>query len=336
MGDTAFSAETSQGGDGALHLPARTILPPKSISPRAQAFLAEAAMRGPPPLEPPPTDLEAWRKRPQMEVELLKKMVEHFKGETLTIPLPGGASIHQVTPAGRSGRSTQVAVLDIHGGGFVSGGGDLCRDVAMIRAGALGAEYFAVDYRMPPDHPYPTPLDDCLAAYREVLSRYPATNLVVSGASAGGNLAAALMLRARDESLPLPAGLVLDTPEVDLTQSGDTFVTNQILDVALYRPLNNSIALYAQGHDLRHPYLSPLFGDFTKGWPPTILTSGTRDLFLSNTVLMHRALRRAHVAAELHVCEAAPHGGFMGRAPEDLEMAMECIRFTKQRLGMSA
>ena len=65
------------------------------------------------------------------------------------------------------------------------------------------------------------------------------------------------------------------------------------------------------GHDLTHPYLSPLFGDLT-GFPPTILTTGTRDLYLSNTVRMHRALRAAGVAAELHVTEAGPHTGFPG------------------------
>jgi len=76
--------------------------------------------------------------------------------------------------------------------------------------------------------------------------------------------------------------------------------------------------LHAGGHDLRDPHLSPLFGDFTKGFPPTLLQSGTRDLFLSNTVLMHRALRRAGIPAELHVFDAATHVMFMaGPEAED-------------------
>ena len=83
--------------------------------------------------------------------------------------------------------------------------------------------------------------------------------------------------------------------------------------------LTESIALYAGDHDLTDPYLSPLFGDFT-GFPPTFLQAGTRDLFLSNTVRLHRKLRAAGVEAELHVCEAMPHGGFFG-APEDAEIA---------------
>jgi acetyl esterase/lipase len=84
--------------------------------------------------------------------------------------------------------------------------------------------------------------------------------------------------------------------------------------------------LYADGHDLADPYLSPLFGDFARGFPRTFLQAGTRDLFLSNTVRMHRALRRAGIAAELHVFEAMPHGGF-GGAPEDDELNAEVRAF---------
>jgi acetyl esterase/lipase len=158
------------------------------------------------------------------------------------------------------------------------------------------------------------------------------SNIAIYGASAGGGLAAAFVLKARDLGMPLPGACVLHSPEADLTESGDTFETNDKVDVILSR-LTQSIALYADGHDLKDPYLSPVFGDFTKGFPPTILTSGTRDLFLSNTVIMHRALRRAGLKAELHVFEAMSHGGFMGKAPEDREVVDEQIRFIHEQLG---
>ena len=83
--------------------------------------------------------------------------------------------------------------------------------------------------------------------------------------------------------------------------------------------------LYANGHDLAHPYVSPLFADLT-GFPPTFLQAGTRDLYLSNTVRMHRKLRDVGVDTELHVWEAMPHGGFVG-APEDTEVRVELRRF---------
>ena len=102
------------------------------------------------------------------------------------------------------------------------------------------------------------------------------------GLPAGGNLAAALMVRAKDEGLPMPAALVLNTPELDLTESGDSFHTNLAFDTVL-GPLTEVNQLYAAGHDLRDPHLSPLFADVT-GFPPTFLQTGTRDLFLLSLI----------------------------------------------------
>jgi acetyl esterase/lipase len=196
----------------------------------------------------------------------------------------------------------------------------------MTSAGAMttGMIHWAVDYRMPPLHPYPVPLDDCMAVYVQLLEERSPRDIFVGGTSAGGNLAAALIARAKDEGLPMPAALVLLTPEVDLTESGDSFETNRHADNVLGSLMEANL-LYANGHDLAHPYISPLFADVA-GFPPTFLQAGTRDLYLSNTVRMHRALRAAGVEAELHVFEAMPHGGF-GGAPEDIELRMEVRRF---------
>ena len=156
----------------------------------------------------------------------------------------------------------------------------------------------------------------CIAAS---LRDHSPDTIIVGGSSAGGNLAAALIVRARDEGLPLPRAAVLLSPELDLTESGDSFQANMGVDSVLVRSLMPANRLYAGGHDLAHPYVSPLFADFTKGFPPTFVQAGTRDLFLSNAVRMHRKLLAAGVAAELHVFEAMPHGGFFG-APEDAEL----------------
>jgi monoterpene epsilon-lactone hydrolase len=134
--------------------------------------------------------------------------------------------------------------------------------------------------------------------------------------------------------VPLPAALLLMTPALDMTRSGDTYRTNRFLDVTLYGGADDGPNAYAGVHDLADPLLSPLFGKIPANWPTTLLTSGTRDLLLSDTVLMHRVLRRAGIAAELHVTEAGPHGGFMGRAPEDAEMIGECRRFAYAAWGI--
>ncbi|WP_306769314.1 alpha/beta hydrolase [Parafrankia sp. BMG5.11] len=245
----------------------------------------------------------------------------------------GGVGTFVITPRGAP--DNERVFLDIHGGGLIMGGGDLCRAMGVSTAARVHARTWAIDYRMPPDHPYPTPLDDCLAAYRALLRDHRPESIVVGGGSAGGNLAAALVLRARDEGLPMPAAVVLLTPELDLTESGDSFQTNLGVDTVQTDSLMPANLLYAAGHDLSDPYLSPLFGDFSAGFPPTLLATGTRDIFLSNTVRMHRALRAVGGSAELHVLEAAPHGGFFGSAPEDRELEREVRRFIHTQWALS-
>ena len=309
----------------------RRIAFPTSISLEAQAFLSSMVTPDGRPLNlfdpPAPDDREGWVRAKAFAADGLTQMAAARAGalrssvETVEM---GGAVVHVATPEG--GGTPGRAFLELHGGALVYGDGEPCRIRARETADDHGVRCYAVDYRLPPEHPYPAALDDCVAVYRTLLENYAPENIVIGGVSAGGNLAAATALRARDEGLPRPAALVLLTPELDLTESGDSFQTNQMLDVMLPRPLMNANLLYASGHDLAHPYLSPLFGDFSRGFPPTFLQAGTRDLFLSNTVRMHRALRRAGVPVELHIFEAMPHAGFMG-APEDLELILEVRRF---------
>jgi epsilon-lactone hydrolase len=241
---------------------------------------------------------------------------------------PGDVPVYVVTPSGAAADDRRV-YLDIHGGAWTMGGGDLCKGTTVRTVDQVGVQTWGVDYRMPPDHPFPTPLDDCVTAYRALLEERRAEEVIVGGVSAGGNLAAALLLRAKEEGLPLPAGLVIHTGAFDLTLGSDSWRTNEGLDNILSSAGAPCMDLYGGGHDLADPHLSPVFGDLA-GLPPTILLTGTRDLLLSDNVRMHRALRRAGVEAELHVWEAAGHGGFLGLAPEDADRFGEVRRFVEE------
>lgn len=318
---------------------ARVVPFPRSVSAEARAALAkyvepDGTLR---PLlrNLAPDDKAGWAAvRTEKDKMIMGRMgdrLAHLTASVETVEI-ADVTVHVGTPATLSADASKRAYIDIHGGALVFGGGASCHAGAQVAAQRHGVTVYAIDYRMPPEYPYPAALDDCLAVYQAVLEQHAATDAIVGGVSAGGNLAAALMLRARDEGLPLPAALVLMTPELDLTESGDSFEVNRTVDVVLQGSLADSNALYAKGHDLANPYLSPLFGDFTHGFPPTFLQSGTRDLFLSNTVRMHRALRKADVPVELHIFEGMPHGGF-GDAPEDAELAAEVDRFVALHWG---
>ena len=314
-----------------VHLPERDIPVPTSVSPEAQAVLAMGRL-GPPPREYPALDdVAGWKALVAESDGFVHSMIgDPTAGFAGTIEERdfGPCPLYVLTPEGARDDDRRV-YFDIHGGAWVLGGGDLCKMTAISSANQVQARTWAVDYRMPPDHPFPTPLDDCMAAYRLLLEERRPEDIIVGGASAGGNLAGALILRARDEGLPLPAAVVFNTGAFDLTGAGDSWLTNDGLDSILEGSSAPCIGIYAGDHDLREPYISPLFGDL-RGFPPSILLTGTRDMLLSDNVRMHRALRAAGVDAELHVWEAAGHGGFLGMAPEDADRSGELRRFAER------
>ncbi len=321
-------------------LPARSVEPPATISAEARALLSESAAL-PPVARPALHDLEGWQRAKEASAAFWEPHLAPILAacrcriETQRI---SGVTTYRCTPP-EPADAPRPLYLYFHGGAFVFGGGRFAMARGAKAADELGLATLSVDYRTAPGNPFPASLEDGFAVYRELLSA--GRPIVIGGSSAGGNLAAAVTLLIRDRGLPPPAAVVLLTPEVDLTEAGDTFRTNELLDVNLKTALPDCNAIYAGTRALHDPYVSPLFADFERGFPPTLIQSGTRDLFLSNSVRMHRKLRRAGVEAELHVWEAMPHGGFgfgFGSVPEDAEIAQEVRRFIRrhcepQRIG---
>jgi acetyl esterase/lipase len=294
------------------------------------------------PVWPDVSDADAWRKaiksrEDQMLQTIFAKgassgVVDGMQDVAVEDRNVADVPIYIATPPGFSANDRRV-YLEFHGGGYIQFGGYFCRMMAMRTAAQLGVRVWSVDYRMPPDHPFPAALDDALVVYKALLEIRRPKEIIVGGASAGGNLTAATILRARDEGLPLPAAAVMDSPILDLTESGDTWSTNLGIDNIVTGRYTAVHKLYAGGHDLRDPYISPVFGDYTKGFSPSILTTGTRDILLSDSARMQRALYRAGVPVELHVWEAASHAKFLSMAPEDKELGEVTRRFCEAHWG---
>jgi epsilon-lactone hydrolase len=151
-----------------------------------------------------------------------------------------------------------------------------------------------------------------------------------------GGMTLALVLRTKAEGQPLPAAIAPGTPWSDMTKTGDSYFTNDRIDNVLVSNegwLGDAAKLYANGHDLKDPMLSPIYGDL-RGFPPTILTTGTRDLFLSNTVRVHQRLREAGVVADLMVFEGMAHAHYMFApdAPESKEHFTQVAAFFERFL----
>jgi acetyl esterase/lipase len=283
-----------------------------------------------------PNDLPAWRAAidevANMFAPLAKAMLEQ-SGASVEKKSIGGVAVYVATPKDLAPADADKAHIYIHGGGWAYMGGEACGGQGAGQAARLGLRTYSVDYRYPPFDRFPAALDDCVTVYRELLETYAPENIVISGGSAGGNLTAATGLRIRDEGLPPPAALGMMTPCSDGALISDTLSVNDQLDFLKHATMSDFWTVYAGGHDRKDPYLSPVYGDYSKGFPPSFLQTGTRDLLLSDTVRLHRAMRAGGVEAELHVWEAMPHGGFGGMTPEDADMVRELKRFFSAHMG---
>ncbi|MGB5131115.1 MAG: alpha/beta hydrolase [Steroidobacteraceae bacterium] len=194
----------------------------------------------------------------------------------------GEAKAWWVQPAGMPSGSV---ILYFHGGGFVSQARAFYDPFLAALGRAAGARGLMLDYRLAPEHPFPAALNDCLEAWNFLLSSgIDPGRIVIAGDSAGGNLAVVTAMRARDEGMPQPAGLVLISPVLDLTFSGASMERNDGIDPMFRASSIRALgSYYGTGIDSRDPRLSPLLGRLT-GLPPAMLLVGSSELLLDDTL----------------------------------------------------
>lgn len=327
-------ANTQTAAPQPRNVPARTVPVPNTVSPEMQALIAAPLSAN---WNVAPKSLDEWRTLSAASAGRgLPALRERFgvKTEALTV---NGVNAFMVTPSVIPPENRNRLLIHVHGGCYVLSGGEAATTEAIYMAGFGHFKVLSIDYRRPPDAPYPAALDDGMAAWKGALKMADPKNMAIFGTSAGGALTLSMILRAKQEGLPLPGAIGPGTPMSDLTGTGDSFSTNFMVDNVLVGPDGRCDAmarLYANGHELKDPMLSPVYGDM-HGFPPTILTTGTRDLLLSNTVRVHRKLRQAGVEAELHVYEGQSHAQYMrdGNAPETKEAFEEIAGFFRKHLG---
>jgi monoterpene epsilon-lactone hydrolase len=333
----SLALAAAAAGAQTLQVPAKSLPVPDTVSPQMQKLIGA-------PLNPshnqiPATD-EEWKKQiggvEAATVKGLPALREALK-VTVEPTVLDGVKAYMVTPQNMPPQNRNRLLVHVHGGCFASFAGESGTVEAIYMAGFGGFKVISVDYRVPPEHPYPAPLDDAMTAWKAATKMASPKNMAIFGSSAGGNLTLAMVLRAKQEGLPLPAAIAPGTPMSDLSGAGDSFQTNAMVDnvlVAYGANCDKRAALYAGGRDLKDPLLSPVYGDL-RGFPPAILTTGTRDLLLSNTVRVHRKLRQAGVEASLQVFEGQSHAHYYRdvSAPESKEAFSEIAQFFDKHLG---
>jgi acetyl esterase/lipase len=313
-----------------LAVPAREVPVPRTVSPEMQKKIATPVA----PNTPMPTTPEGWKQlQQQTDAPRAKtaRMAADLTGARVEAAEVGGVKCYRVTPREVDPRRANDLILHVHGGAFVFGGGLAATTEAVLLASACKTPALSVDYRMPPDYPFPAAPDDVVAVWKAVLKERDPKTVVMGGTSAGGGLIMTTMLRCKADNLPMPAAIFLGTPGADLSKTGDSDYVNAEVDHTLGRyegRIEACVKLYAAGRSLKDPLVSPVYGDMA-GWPPAILISGTRDLLLSDTVRTHRKLRAAGVPAELHVYEGQSHADYLTTypAPEAKDALAEISAF---------
>ena len=248
--------------------------------------------------------------------EPIEVVRQRFKRMELLVPRPPrGTKTRNFSLKGLPARTVTVRearpgteVLFLHGGAYSVGSFRNYGHFTWRLGKAARARVLALDYRMAPEHPYPAALNDALAAYRWLLDQGARPDrILLAGDSAGGGLTLALLLKLRDEGVPLPAGAVALSPWTDLATTGASLHTKADTDPMLVASeIPHHAAMYLGGADPRDPYASPLYGD-PRGLPPTLIQAGGDEVLLDDGVRMAEKMQAAGCDVELQVWPRMPH-----------------------------
>jgi epsilon-lactone hydrolase len=224
---------------------------------------------------------------------------------TVTAAALGGVPTAEITVDGIEPRHV---VLYFHGGVYVMGSASLAADLASQVGRRTRATVISVDYRLAPEHPYPAAVDDALAAYQALLRNGVApSDIAFAGESAGGGLAVATLVNAREHGLPMPAAAFVMSPYADLTLAGATMETKREADPLLSREnLQARVIDYTSGQDAAFGLISPIFADLS-GLPPLVIQAGTHEVLLDDAVRLARQAATADVEVTLDITPRVPH-----------------------------
>ena len=289
---------------------------------------------------------EMWKKRAAARGKYtLAEQRVYFDNEMGAIPVASGCKTTALTHAGVPAELIQhptavpgKILLYLHGGGYVFGSIRSHRHLVSRFAVAASVSAIHLDYRLAPEHPFPAQLEDASRAYKQLLSDgYSPDSVLVGGESAGGNLAVALSLKLRDESLPQPAGLYLLSPWLDMTTTSESYKTLSARDPILTAQGNAGAAAAFLGETPDNCYTSPVRADLT-GLPPVFIQVGTEEILLSDSMTFADRAAIAGNDVRLHVWPEMPHVWpllhFAIRA--GLTAIDEAGQWMQERLGMSS
>src|ERR1700760_1235711 len=287
MGETAWSAATRIPTEGRSSVSAEQ-------RENLDAILRQSAF---------PADIDVGEQR-----RLLRELISAQPlpaGVTVTAGALGGVPTAEIIIDGTEPRHV---VLYFHGGVYVLGDAFQAAGLASQIGRGARAPGISVNYRLAPEHPYPAAVDDALAAYQALLDNGTApSDIAFAGESAGGGLAIATLVNARDHGLPLPAAAFAMSPYADLTLAGATMETKREADPLLSpESLAARVPDYTSGHNAALGLISPIFAELS-GLPPLIIQAGTHEVLLDDAIRPAQRAATADVEVTLDVTPGVPH-----------------------------
>jgi acetyl esterase/lipase len=305
---------------------------PETISPEARRFYEEAE----PLVKLDLGNVEQLRAEDHEEAMRANPAIIERYVDGLEEGVIAGVPVLTVTPKGYSAANDKSIILYFFGGAFVVGSPHVDLKITAPLAAHTGCKVVAPYYRRAPEHPWPAATGDGIAVYRDMLESGLYDRVAMVGESAGGNLALALCHAAREQGLGLPAVTVLMSPWCDLTPSGESQKQPTGFDPTLdYElQLRVSAAAYCGEIDQKDARVSPLYADYPADFPPTLITTGTRDLFLSDCARLATTLRQAGADVRLDVREGMWHVfEWYNDVPEARESLAGIAAFIAQQVG---
>jgi acetyl esterase/lipase len=304
---------------------------PNTVSPEFQEHLKKLPDPALRPSFPARDDVDGWKRFHQAREKDLEPKVERALREyepTLTERKLGGVPVLDVKPKGWT--DTRKVLVYLHGGAYTMGSSRSSLLKSAPAAAATGYRIISVDYTVAPQARWQQITDEVIAAVQALIKDgHALKDIGMFGDSAGGGMAPGVVLKMRAQKLGMPAAMVVWSPWSDATETGDTYVTLKNAEPTyLYdKILKPSADAYADPKDQKHPYVSPVYGDYTKGFPPTLIQGGTKEIFLSNFVRQYQALDAAGQTVKLDLYEGMPHV-FQGQLPDapESKLALKKMR----------
>lgn len=312
---------------------------PDTVSPAFQKFLRKLPDPALRPNFPAPDDIDGWKRFHQKREKDLEPRVQRALKEhepTLIQRKLGGVPVLDIKPKGWTG--TRRVLVYLHGGAYTMGSARSSLLKILPAATATGYRIISVDYTVAPRARWQQITDEAIAVVQALIREgHALRDIAMFGDSAGGGMAPGVVLKMRDQKLGMPAAVVVWSPWSDITETGDTYVTLRNAEPTyLYATILKPAAdAYADPKDQKQPYVSPVYGDYTKGFPPTLIQGGTKEIFLSNFVRQYQALDAAGQTVKLDIYEGMPHG-FQGQLPDapESKLALKKMReFLQSHLG---